>query len=1085
MNAPGAERVIRVFVSSTFRDMSQERDRLAKFVFPELRKLCETRHVVWGEVDLRWGITDEQAAEDKVLPVCLEEIQRCRPYFIGLLGERYGWVPQQIPFDLLQTQPWIRQHKSRSVTELEIIHGVLRNQQMHGRAFFYFRDPAYLGHLPAGSQRTDFEPESANAQQKLLDLKQRIREASDQQICLLRENYGDPEQLGEWILQDFTKLIEILFPAEERPDPLAQETTEHEAFSQTRQRVYIGRQEYFERLDQHARAAGHPLVLLGESGVGKSALLANWASRYVATHPSEPVLLHFVGATRQSTDWAAMLRRLMSELKRAFAIGAEVPSDPDQLRAAFGNWLHMAATSGRFVVILDGLNQLEDRNGALDLAWLPPESPGNARLLLSTLPGRPLDEFLRRGWPTLQVQPLERKERLQLISQYLAQYTKTLSQARAQRIAAAPQSANPLYLRGLLEELRLFGSHDELDQCIDGYLQAASPAELYQKILARWESDYDAGMNLVGNAMSLLWAARRGLSEAELLDLLGTDPQQLPGARWSPLYLAAEHTFVNRSGLLNFAHQYLREAVRQRYLSSDDANAVHMRLANYFETKMRRRIHGDHSPFSTREIDELPWQLNEAESWERLARIFSHSRQRGPQFLSAAWDHNQFDVLTYWNRLETCVHLSMVGWYRVSIDFSGMESDIDFLNVLALLLNAAGHIAEAKTIDQTLVRRAEISDDDHGLQLWLGGLADALLHQGDLAGAEAALLRQEEICRHLGDDKGLGTCLASQGLVQLERGRLKEAMELHKRHEEINRARNDLHGIGISINNQALVAYLQRDYQHALDLYRKEELACRQLGDLDGLQHSFGGQANCLEKQGHLVDVMDLYHRQEDICRQLGNKIGMILSLGNQAAFLRKLGNLAGAMKKHREEETLCRETGYQKGLAISLGNQANTLEEMGKRDEALEKYHQEEEICRKIDNSPVLEGCLRNQARLLMLRDDYAGAWQLFQEEEAILRDLGPQEKIAEALGVKALILKNLGRPISEVRAVLKEQEQLCRELGNPEWLAGALINQAYHLEEASERQRALDEARRLAQQHGLPRIEEAIKEVDKRLSS
>src|SRR5712664_3823834 len=95
-------RTIRVFVSSTFRDMQMERDLLVKKVFPQLRKMCEERSVSWTEVDLRWGITSEQAAEGKVLPLCLEEIERCRPYFIGLLGERYGWVPNSIPDELVQ-----------------------------------------------------------------------------------------------------------------------------------------------------------------------------------------------------------------------------------------------------------------------------------------------------------------------------------------------------------------------------------------------------------------------------------------------------------------------------------------------------------------------------------------------------------------------------------------------------------------------------------------------------------------------------------------------------------------------------------------------------------------------------------------------------------------------------------------------------------------------------------------------------------------------------------------------------------------------------------------------------------------------
>jgi hypothetical protein len=41
-------------------------------------------------VDLRWGITDEQKAEGKVLPIRLEEICRGRPYFIGGLDRAVG-----------------------------------------------------------------------------------------------------------------------------------------------------------------------------------------------------------------------------------------------------------------------------------------------------------------------------------------------------------------------------------------------------------------------------------------------------------------------------------------------------------------------------------------------------------------------------------------------------------------------------------------------------------------------------------------------------------------------------------------------------------------------------------------------------------------------------------------------------------------------------------------------------------------------------------------------------------------------------------------------------------------------------------
>ena len=123
---------------------------------------------------MRWGITTEEAAEGKVLPLCLEEIHRCRPYFIGLLGERYGSLPREIPPDLIERHPWLEQHREKSITELEIIHGVLREEKMHGHAYFYFRDPMYSESVPA-EKRPDFTVENAEAVGKLAKLKQKLR----------------------------------------------------------------------------------------------------------------------------------------------------------------------------------------------------------------------------------------------------------------------------------------------------------------------------------------------------------------------------------------------------------------------------------------------------------------------------------------------------------------------------------------------------------------------------------------------------------------------------------------------------------------------------------------------------------------------------------------------------------------------------------------------------------------------------------------------------------------------------------------------------------------------------------------------
>ena len=79
---------IRLFVSSTFRDFGEERDLLVRRVFPALRARLKGRFVELVDVCRRWGIKAEEAERGEVLPICLAEIDRSRPYFIGMLGER-------------------------------------------------------------------------------------------------------------------------------------------------------------------------------------------------------------------------------------------------------------------------------------------------------------------------------------------------------------------------------------------------------------------------------------------------------------------------------------------------------------------------------------------------------------------------------------------------------------------------------------------------------------------------------------------------------------------------------------------------------------------------------------------------------------------------------------------------------------------------------------------------------------------------------------------------------------------------------------------------------------------------------------
>jgi len=659
-----APRAIRVFVSSTFRDFTAERDRLARFTFPRLRRTCEERAVVFTDVDLRWGITDEQAAEGEVLPICLAEIDASRPFFIGILGERYGWVPDSIADDLVERHPWLEEHRRKSVTELEIVHGVLNDPEMAGRAFFYFRDEA-----ASRAIGPDAIPESEEAAEKLADLKARIKASG----LPLKEGFTTPEDLETAVLADVTAVIDELFPEDEVPDPVERERLTHEAFGYELAAGFVERPDLLATLDSHAAGDGAPLLVTGESGSGKSALLAYWSRQYARAHVEVPVITHFCGASAAASDWVALCRRVAAELEPATGVTAGLPDDPAELKGAFRDLLFRAAAAKRFVLVLDGVDQLEDRDGAPELSFLPPELPAGARVVLSTaLATRPEAECSRREWDALLVGELEVPQREEVLGALLASHVKSLDSAHVDLICSSPASSSPLFLSVLADELSVVGSHDTFEGVLARYLEVVEVDDLYQRVLERWERDYDTAPGLVRGTMCAIWAAREGMAEHELLEMLGGS-EPLPQAYLAPLLLGAGRQLASRGGRLVFTHSLLHKAIHDSYLNDEASQrSAHVALADYFEDRLTSSAAATvlqarfwaalKVPTDTRSLDETGWQLARAAEWDRL-----HVLLRGPGSLAALWAHNMWDVVGLWTDLERHTQ------YRVSATFHALR----------------------------------------------------------------------------------------------------------------------------------------------------------------------------------------------------------------------------------------------------------------------------------------------------------------------------------------------------------------------------------------------------------------------------
>lgn len=619
-------RTVRVFVSSTFLDMQRERDVLVRQTFPALRAKFRARGVELFEVDLRWGITQEQSENGQTLPTLLAEIDRCRPYFIGLLGERYGSVlPENaLTNELKAAYPSIATAAGRSITEMEIIHGVLRNPDAAKRAIFFERDPAWLETLSA-EERASYLADNEEGRAKLADLKARIRASGARVIP-----YAKPEDIGPAVEGALVEGIEAQFPEADAPDAFTQTARLHTAYARERRGTHIGAERYISALDAwFAQTDAGPMLITGASGGGKSALIANWLTHHRSNAPNDIVFEHYLGASPDSGDPILIVRRLWAHLDRMTGETVQQPADARELVDGLSQ--RLAATSAyarrhrlNVIIALDGLDKLSDQ---ADLRWLPAFLPSRVRLVASTLAGPAQDAAKARSFETVEVLPLDIAERQQFVDTTLASWGRALSRRRIERIASFPLSASPIFLKTLLGEMRVANVEAKLDPMLEKYLGVTDIPGLFDLILERLEADFSR--TLVATALSLIWGGRSGLTENEILEIGNVFPLQ-----WATLRNSLAEGLRDQGGRVAFSHDFLRAAVEFRYLACDDAKTKnHLAIADYFESR----------PPDERQVEELPYQLRAARELKRLRNLledldrFSLLRSRGDGELLGYW----------------------------------------------------------------------------------------------------------------------------------------------------------------------------------------------------------------------------------------------------------------------------------------------------------------------------------------------------------------------------------------------------------------------------------------------------------------
>ncbi|XP_039442775.1 NACHT and WD repeat domain-containing protein 2 [Culex pipiens pallens] len=518
-----------------------------------------------------------------------------------------------------------------SVTEREVINGVLnvKNTKNHCIAYLRYINNINLQNLKKASLYVDILNRSLDTEacKLLADLRDvrvpnRIEVSNLQKYTIEwigREGLDvetHEEYLNHFITHFYKNIVKLVDRAMRKEDSSAQgqivtEILQHLHACNNSVKVFYGREEQLERIENYMLGlSDKPLVLYGEGGCGKTSLLAKSAALtstdwFAKVRPIS--IIRFLGTTPDSSTLTPTLISICQQISYNFMLPFDqIPDDLVPLTAHFKQLLTYASKQQPLLLFLDSVDQLTGAQDSGKVSWLPTRLPPFCKIIVSCAAeeSNPVvsQEYhlLRRMIDVegnfIEVTALGEDLAMNVIKMWMATACRDLSNYQWRLVAnAIGKCSLPIFVKLVFAEICRWRSYTRPQ---DTHL-ASTVMDSIMMLFERIEKQH--GRILVFHALAYITAAKSGLSESELEDLISLDDRvlddvyqyhlppvrRIPPLLWTrirndlPNYLSERE--ADGVNVMNWYHRQFRDTAKERYFKNMNmAIYFHSMIADYY-----------------------------------------------------------------------------------------------------------------------------------------------------------------------------------------------------------------------------------------------------------------------------------------------------------------------------------------------------------------------------------------------------------------------------------------------------------------------------------------------------------------------